>query len=49
MNMDNPYSMYVKKFGELFKVHNIKYRCYADDTHVYMSLKTCDKWNDISS
>jgi len=41
--------MYTKPVGEIIKRHNIKYHCYADDTQVYMTLKPCDKWDDISS
>jgi len=43
------YCMYTKTVGEIIKPYNIKYQCYADDTQVYMTLKTCDKWDDISS
>ena len=39
------YCMYTKPVGEIFKWHTIKY---ADDTQVYMTLKPCDKWDDIS-
>ena len=35
--------------GEIIKRYNTKYHCYADDTQVYMTLNSCDKWNDISS
>ena len=41
--------MYTKPVGEIIKWHNIKYHCYADDTQVYMTLKLCDKWDDIST
>ena len=41
--------MYTKPVGEIIKRYNIKYHCYADDTQVYMTLKSCDKWDDISS
>jgi len=41
--------MYIKLVSEIIKRYNIKYHCYADDTGVYMSLKSCDKWDDISS
>ena len=34
---------------EIIKRYNIKYHCYANDTQVYMTLKPCDKWDDISS
>ena len=40
--------MYTKPVGEIIKRHNIKYHCYADDT-VYMTLKPCHKWDNISS
>jgi len=40
--------MYTKPVDEIIKQHNIKYHCYAYDTHVYMTLKPCDKWDDIS-
>ena len=43
------YCMYTKPVGEIIKSYNIKYHCYADDTQVYMTLKPCDKWDDISS
>ena len=43
------YCMYTKPVGEIIKRYNIKYHCYADDTQVYMTLKPCDKWDDISS
>jgi len=41
--------MYTKPVGEIIKRYNIKYQCYTDDTQVYMTLKPCDKWHDISS
>ena len=40
--------MYTKPVGELIKRRNIKYHCYTDDMQVYMTLKPCDKWDDIS-
>ena len=43
------YCMYTKPVGEIIKRHNNKYNCYANDTQVYMTLKPCDKWDDISS
>ena len=43
------YRMYTKPVGEIIKRHNIKYRCYADDTQVQMTLKASDKRDDISS
>ena len=39
--------MYTKQVYEIIKRHNIKYHCYADDTRMYMTLKPCDKWDDI--
>jgi len=41
--------MHTKLVGEIIKWYNIKYHCYADDTQVFMTLKPCDKWDDISS
>jgi len=41
--------MHTNLLGEIIKRYNIKYLCYADDTRVYMILKSCDKWDDISS
>ena len=41
--------MYTKPVGEIFPRHNIKYHCYPDDTQIYTTLKTCHKWDDISS
>ena len=41
--------MYNKPVGEIIKRLNIKYHCYADDPQVYMTLKPCDKRDDISS
>jgi len=41
--------MYTKPVGEIIIRYIIKYHCYADDTQVYMTLKCCDKWDDISS
>ena len=41
--------MYTKLVGDIIKWHNIKYHCYGDDKQVYMILKPCDKWDDISS
>ena len=43
------YCMYTKPVGETIKRYNIKYHCYADNTQVYMTLKSCDKWDYISS
>ena len=43
------YCMYTKPVGEIVKRYNIKFHCYADVTQVYMTLKSCDKWDDISS
>jgi len=45
----NNYCIYTKPVGEIIKLYNIKYHCYADDTQVYITLKPCDKWNIISS
>ena len=41
--------MYTKLVGDIIKGYNIKYRCYVDDTQVYLTLKPCDKWDDIST
>jgi len=41
--------MHTKPVGEIIKRHNIKYRCYADDAHIYTILKPWDKWDDIIS
>ena len=41
------YCMYTKPVGEIIKRYNIKYHCYADDTQFYMTLKPCDKWDNI--
>jgi len=41
------YCMYTEPVGEIIKRYNIKYHCYADDTQVYMTLKSCDKLDDI--
>jgi len=41
--------MYTNPVGEIIKQHNIKYHCYANETQVYLTLKPCDKWDDISS
>jgi len=38
--------MYTKLVGEIIKQHNINYYCCADDTQVYMTLKSPDKWDD---
>jgi len=43
------YCMYDKPVDEIIKRYNIKYHCYSDDKHVYMTLKSCDKRDDISS
>ena len=43
------YCVYTKPVGEIVKRYNIKYHCHADDSKVYMNLKSCDKWHDISS
>ena len=44
------YSMYTERAGEIIKRYNIKYHCYAYDTQVYMSLRSCDKCkDDVSS
>ena len=40
--------MYTKLVREIIKRHSIKYHCYANDTQVYLTLKPCDKWDDIS-
>ena len=41
--------MYTQPVGEIIKRHIIKYHCHADDTQLYITLKPCDKWDDISS
>ena len=41
--------MYTKPHREIIKRQSIKYHCYADDTQVYMTLKQCRKWDNISS
>jgi len=41
--------MYTIPVGEIIKQHNIEYHYYADDTQVYLTLKPCNKWDDISS
>jgi len=43
------YCMNTKPDSEIIKRYNIKYNCYADDTHVYITWKSSDKWDDISS
>jgi len=40
--------MYTKQIGEIIKQQNIRYHCCTDDTQVYITLKLCDKWVDIS-
>jgi len=49
LNVGIPQRSILGPVGKIVKRHNIKYHCYADDTQVYMTLKPCDKWNDISS
>ena len=34
----NNYCMYVKPVGEIIKRHNVRYQCYADDTHLQLKL-----------
>ena len=41
--------MYTKPVGEIINRYYIKYNYYADDTQVYITLKSCDKWDDSSS
>jgi len=43
----NNYCMYTKPVSEIIKQYNIKDHGYADDRHVYMTLKSCDKRDDI--
>jgi len=43
------YCMYTRPVCEVIKRLDIKHHWYADDTQVYMTLKPCDKWDDISS
>jgi len=33
--------------GEYIKQRSIKYHCYLNDTQVYVTLKLCDKWDDL--
>jgi len=37
--------MYTKSVGEIIKWQHIKYHCYQ----AYMTLYSCDKWEDILS
>ena len=41
------YFMYTKPVDEIIKRDTIKYHCYGADTQVYMTLKSCDNWDDI--
>ena len=43
------YNMCTKLVDENIKRQNIKYQYYVKNTQVFMTLKPCDKWNDISS
>jgi len=38
-----------KPDGEIIKWPNIKYQFHANNNIVYMALKSCGKWDDISS
>jgi len=33
----------------MYEQHNIKYHCYANDIHIYTTLKRYDKFINISS
>ena len=41
--------MYTEPVSEIIKRHSVKYDWYADDAQLYVTLKPCDKWDDISS
>jgi len=43
------YCVYKIPVGGIIKRHNSIYHCYVDGTEVYMTLKSCDKWDDTSS
>jgi hypothetical protein len=40
--------MFSKPIGEICSRHGMNYRCYADDTQVYLVIKPRDIWNDIA-
>ena len=40
--------MYAKQTGEIIKRRHTKYY-YLDHTQEYITLKACDKWDDITS
>ena len=43
------YWMYTKPVIKNIKWLNIKHNCYADDKQINMTLKSFDKWDNISS
>ena len=40
------YCLFSKPIGDICRHHGFKYHCYADDTQVYMIIKTHENWND---
>lgn len=42
------YCMYTKPVSDIIKMHNLSHTCYADDTQMYVTIKSINDWDKTS-